>query len=156
VLEFDPTTLKIVWQYTPIEAGLVIPSNSHMFYSGLVSSAQRLPNGNTLITEGVGGRILEVTPAHELVWEYVSPYKSGPRNTVMVYRAYRVPYEWVPQVARPEEKSIHRIDNGKFRVPGSPRAKARKITALKSRLKLLASDEQFCVLPKDERGATAR
>ena len=43
-------------------------------YSHYISAAQRLPNGNTLITEGADGRIFEVTPQHELVWEYVSPY----------------------------------------------------------------------------------
>ena len=44
VLEIDPTTLKIVWQYTPAEAGYIIPVNSYGFFSPLISSAQRLPN----------------------------------------------------------------------------------------------------------------
>ena len=47
------------------------------FYSPFVSSAQRLPNGNTLITEGSDGRIFEVTRNHELVWEYISPYRGS-------------------------------------------------------------------------------
>ena len=50
-----------------------------------------LPNGNTFITEGVGGHMLEVTEEHEIVWEYVSPYFGGPLGN-MVYRAYRYPY----------------------------------------------------------------
>ena len=61
VLEIDPTTLEIVWQYTPAEAGLIEPLDSSRFYSPFVSGAQRLPNGNTLITEGSDGRIFEVT-----------------------------------------------------------------------------------------------
>ena len=61
VLEIDPITLKIVWQYTPGEAGLAVPVDANRFYSPFISSAQRLPNGNTLITEGSGGRIIEVT-----------------------------------------------------------------------------------------------
>ena len=38
---------------------------------------QRLPNGNTLITEGSDGRVFEVTPDHKIVWEFVSPYKAS-------------------------------------------------------------------------------
>lgn len=67
VLEIDPITLKIVWQYTPAEAGYMMPFDSNRFYSPFISGAQRLPNGNTLITEGSGGRIIEVTPDHELI-----------------------------------------------------------------------------------------
>ena len=63
VLEIDPITLKVVWQYTPVEAGLPFPVDANRFYSPFISSAQRLPNGNTLITEGSGGRLIEVTPA---------------------------------------------------------------------------------------------
>ena len=73
VLEFDPTTLKIVWQYTPIEAGFIKPVDANRFYSPFISSAQRLPNGNTLITEGSGGRIFEVTADCEICLLYTSP-----------------------------------------------------------------------------------
>jgi hypothetical protein len=166
VLEFDPVTLKIVWQYSPTEAGLIIPMNAFMFYSGFVSSAQRLPNGNTLITEGAYGRIFEVTGDHEVVWEYISPYGGGQikspqdespgsgwrRNINMVYRAYRLPYEWIPQVARPQEKALPPINNSKFRVPGSPRRKAKRITTLKNRSKLAHSEAQYCVVPKNDAG----
>ena len=149
VIEFDPVTLEVVWQYTPREAGFVIPLNAYMFYSGFISSAQRLPNGNTLITEGAGGRIFEVTREHEIVWEYVSPYKGGKYNMNMVYRAYRLPYDWVPQLARPEERAIPHLDNRKFRVPGSPRRKAGKVTTLKSQ-RGTAYGSQFCVTPTDK------
>lgn len=66
VIEVDPRTNEIVWEYrdTP-------PYN---FFSPLVSGARRLPNGNTLITEGLFGRIFEVTPEKEVVWEYVNPH----------------------------------------------------------------------------------
>ena len=33
---------------------------------------QFLPNGNILATESNGGRVREVTPDHEVVWEYAS------------------------------------------------------------------------------------
>jgi hypothetical protein len=164
VLEFDPLTLKIVWQYSPIEAGLMIHVNAPMLYSGLVSSAQRLPNGNTLITEGVCERIFEVTRDHELVWEYVNPYGTGEtkghqgesagssvqRNINVVYRAYRLPYEWIPQVTKPQEKALLPIDNNRFRVPGSPRRKAKRVTTLKNRSKLTDSAAQYCVVVKND------
>ena len=35
-----------------------------------MSSAQRLVNGNTLITEANMGRVFEVTKEGEVVWEY--------------------------------------------------------------------------------------
>ncbi|MEH7547847.1 MULTISPECIES: aryl-sulfate sulfotransferase [Bacillaceae] len=118
ILEINPVTLEIEWQYTPTEAGFQAPLDSYRFYSPYISSAQRLPNGNTLITEGADGRIFEVTREHELVWEYISPYKNG-RNSNMVYRAYRLPYEWVPQLERPEEKEIVPLDVASFRVPNA-------------------------------------
>ena len=133
VLEFDPITLEIVWQYTPLEAGFAGYEHASNFYSVSISGMQRLPNGNTLICEGQFGRLLEVTREHETVWEYVAPLKAdleGDRiNTIS--RAHRVPYEWVPQVDKPEEKAIPRIDNRTFRVPGSPRKKAGKVTRVK-------------------------
>ena len=73
VLEFDPITLEIIWQYTPVEAGSFLFTDASKFYSSYISAAQRLPNGNTLITEGSDGRIIEVTPEHEIVREYINP-----------------------------------------------------------------------------------
>jgi hypothetical protein len=122
-LEIDPISLKIVWQYTPAEAGFLIPLDASRFYSPFVSSAQRLPNGNTLITEGSDGRIFEVTRNHELVWEYISPYRGSRGLTRglmnMVYRAYRAPYTWVPQRPAPTEAPILPLERSGFRVPGA-------------------------------------
>ena len=56
------------------EVGFLVPVDASRFYSPFISSAQRLPNGNTLITEGSGGRMIEVTADHRIVWEYISPY----------------------------------------------------------------------------------
>ena len=118
VLQINPVTLEITWQYTAEEAGNFI-FDASKFYSPYISSAQRLPNGNTLITEGSDGRLIEVTPEHEIVWEYINPYytKLGNKYSLnMVYRAYRVPYEWVPQLNIPEEKEVIPLDVTKFRV----------------------------------------
>ena len=40
------------------------------FYSAFISGAQRLPNGHTLICSGAGGRVFEVTPSGETVWNF--------------------------------------------------------------------------------------
>jgi hypothetical protein len=98
VLEINPVTLELVWSY-------VQPAQ---FYSSNISGAQRLPNGNTLVTEGAPGRMFEVTREGTLVWEYMSPFfgTAGPRPTNAVYRAYRVPYDWIPQIERPKERAV--------------------------------------------------
>jgi len=147
ILEINPVTLEIEWQYTPTEAGFTQPLDSYRFYSPYISSAQRLPNGNTLITEGADGRIFEVTREHELVWEYISPYKNK-INANMVYRAYRVPYEWVPQLEKPQEQAILPIDVADYRVPGSaPRGAASTVEIVGTR----SFDEgAFCVASTDE------
>jgi len=108
VLEIDPVTLKRVWQY-------VAPGQ---FFSTNISGAQRLPNGNTLVTEGATGRMFEVTAGGAIVWEYVNPFfTNGPRPSNTVYRAYRVPYDWIPQLPRPNEKAVTPPALGEFRVP---------------------------------------
>jgi hypothetical protein len=144
-LEIDPISLKIVWQYTPIEAGFVMPLDASRFYSPFISSAQRLPNGNTLITEGSDGRIFEVTRNHELVWEYISPY-WGKRGLNMVYRAYRAPYAWVPQRQAPTETPIPPLDRSQFRVQGAAQpGREREISV--PGVEADQQDAAFCVAP---------
>jgi hypothetical protein len=127
VLQLDPVSFEIKWQYPK---PMMRPGRDR-FYSSFVSSAQRLPNGNTLITEGNGGRLFEVTAEHEIVWEYVSPYLNRMSGSALVYRAYRVPYDWVPQAAKPVATPVPRIDNAHFRVPGSPESRKGKVTGIK-------------------------
>lgn len=43
------------------------------FFSRIISGAQHLPNGNVLITVGLSGRLIEVTPENEIVWDYINP-----------------------------------------------------------------------------------
>lgn len=43
-------------------------------FAAIISGSQRLPNGNTLLNYGTHGRIVEVTPDGEVVWDYVNPY----------------------------------------------------------------------------------
>jgi hypothetical protein len=94
VIEIDPASNAIVWKYQEAR-----PFN---FFSPRISSAQRLPNGNTLVNEGNFGRMFEVTTGGDVVWEYVNPY-FGPAAVApklqqnSVFRAYRYSEE---QMAR--------------------------------------------------------
>jgi hypothetical protein len=145
VLEIDPQTLKITWQYTPAEAGLRIPFDANRFYSPIVSAAQRLPNGNTMITEGTGGRLIEVTPDHRIVWEYISPYFGKTAHYNLIYRAYRLPYEWVPQLDPPKETPVEPMDVSAFRVPGAAAPGGAEVTEVPG-VKPYQQAEVLCVV----------
>ena len=116
VIEIDPITLEIIWECSATKMGHPAVIQNNWFYSPLVSSAQRLPNGNTFITEGTEGRFFEVTPKNEIVWEYINPYTTKPGY---VYRAYRYPYDYVPQLPKPDEIAIKPVENNTFRLPGA-------------------------------------
>lgn len=87
VLEWDPATDEKIWEYRG--------NPTHTFDSHFISGASRLPNGNTLICEGLWGRLFEVARDGDIVWEYINPYTAeqtkGPTvGTVnSVFRAYR-------------------------------------------------------------------
>ena len=59
---------------------------------------------------------MEVTADKEVVWEYISPFGKGIDFT---YRAYRYPYDYVPQLESPVEVAIEPIDIHSFRVEGA-------------------------------------
>lgn len=84
VVEVNPKTNEIQWKYET--------RPGWDFFSYFISGAQRLPNGNTLICEGMTGRLFEVTRDGEVVWEYINPFfgeseRFGRSN--LVFRAYR-------------------------------------------------------------------
>jgi hypothetical protein len=106
VLEINPVTLELVWSYA-----------APRFYGSNISGAQRLPNGDTLVTEGPSGRLFEVTKESQIVWEYIYPQFSGAQSSNSVYRSYRLPYDWIPQIERPKERAIVPPALGGFRVP---------------------------------------
>lgn len=107
VLEINPVTLELVWSYT-----------NPRFFSTNISGAQRLPNGNTLVTAGAGGRMFEVTKEGAIVWEYMYPLFAGPNSASnAVYRAYRIPYGWIPQLAKPKEQRITPPALRDFKIP---------------------------------------
>lgn len=98
VLEIDPSNNAVVWSYTD--------DMVNAFYSPFMGNAQRLPNGNTHVTESATGRLFEVTPASEVVWEYVIPWfdqypdeaarKTGPGQLNSVFQTFRYSCEQLP------------------------------------------------------------
>ena len=79
--EIDPSTGRTVWEYRDPEG----------FFSPYRSGVQRLADGNTLICSSDEGRIFEVTPQGEVVWDYHSPFWGTNRGNEgrHVYRATR-------------------------------------------------------------------
>ena len=146
VLEIDPIRMEIVWKVLPRNFGFVQPYLADQFYSCYVSGAQRLPNGNTLITEGARGRIIEITNDFEIVWEYVSPYLGDMLD--IIYRSYRYPYEYVPQIEPPQEVPIKRIDNLDFRMPGAKSKEFRRFVEVEGTRELVEQDG-FCLEKED-------
>jgi hypothetical protein len=128
ILEIDPNTRDIVWQYDASSSG----DQVWTFFSYFMGGVRRLPNGNTLICETIHGRIFQVTPEGEIVWEYVCPIFVGPDgkegedvNLVTwmhqgkrnwMYRAQPIPYDWVPEDTARSEKAVIAPDNASYRV----------------------------------------
>ena len=93
VLEFDPFTREIIWEY---------PGDSEApLFTMDCGSSERLPNGNTLISESNRGRAIEVTPDKQIVWEFINPHRAGENNELIatlfevVRLDSRFPLDWV-------------------------------------------------------------
>ncbi len=82
VVEVDPLSDEIVWEYRAAK-----PKD---FYSRAQGAAQRLPNGNTLITDSDSGLLFEVTPDGEIVWEYRNTNRSEKGERIVIARARRL------------------------------------------------------------------
>jgi hypothetical protein len=85
VLELDPLTGETVWQFGG--------TRGVDFFSKTLGSCQRLPNGNTLITESENGRALEVTPEGRVVWEFYNPHRAGDHRELVavLFEMVRLP-----------------------------------------------------------------
>ena len=84
VIEVDPRSNEIVWEYQ--DAPL------YAFFSPYISGARRLAGGNTLITEGFSGRMFQVTPEGEVVWEYVSPHFHKTHEGILASNVFRATF----------------------------------------------------------------
>jgi hypothetical protein len=94
VLEIDIKTNNEVWTY--------LSKYLLDFFSPINGSAQRLWNGNTLICEGNKGRIFEVTPQRDIVWEYYNPEYL--EDVTLAENFGKVVHNWVYRARRyPED-----------------------------------------------------
>jgi len=90
IQSIEPSTGELVWQY-----------GSQFFYSSVAGTVQKLPGANFVVASSHGGRIFEITPKGEIVWEWVPPY--------MPMRPERLTYDHCPQLAalaHPEETGV--------------------------------------------------
>jgi hypothetical protein len=84
----DPVAGEIAWEY-----------GSEYFFSSVAGTAQALPGDNIAIASSHGGRIFEITPAGEIVWEWVPPY--------LPMRPERLPADYCPQLAAlPQQEAV--------------------------------------------------
>lgn len=92
VVELDPLTREIVWEYkapTPTD-----------FYSEARGSCQRLPNGNTLITNSNSGQVFEVTRDGDIVWEFLSPHLNDEGHRTSIIRMKRYERDYIDRILR--------------------------------------------------------
>ena len=101
VREIRPLTSEVVWEY------IADPPTS--FRSPEMCGVQRLPNGNTLVTDNTnGGRIFELTPSKEIVWEWENPEVYPTTGISMpVYQARRVLRNELDMFLNSEAKMKH-------------------------------------------------
>ena len=88
IIELDPVAREIVWEYT------ATPRTD--FFSHRRGGNQRLPNGNTLVTSSDAGRVFEVPPGGDIVWEFFNPVTrntatNGQVLRAAIYRMMRIP-----------------------------------------------------------------
>lgn len=82
VIELDPIAERIVWEYRA--------PRPEEFFTASRGASQRLPNGNTLITNSDSGQVFEVTAAGEKVWEFLNPALNdkGQRASIVRMKRY--------------------------------------------------------------------
>ncbi len=90
IIEYDPIIGKTIWTFEG--------DPPHSFSSKACGTNQRLPNGNTLITESSKGRAFEVTPDKEFVWEYIISDSAGLKHDLnaVLFEMKRMPADFSP------------------------------------------------------------
>ncbi len=89
----DPHTREVTWEYTGPE--------SDPLFSKTSGGVEVLPNGNLLIIETNKGRVLELTPDKDIVWEFHNPYVTGAAGSLVAS---------VFQMDRVTESSVEWLD----------------------------------------------
>ena len=90
VVEVDPISEKVVWEYQA--------PNPRDFYTASRGSNQRLPNGNTLIATSDKGELFEVTSTGDVVWRYLSPHLNDGGHRATIVRAKRYETDFVEEL----------------------------------------------------------
>lgn len=107
VIEIDPLSNKIVWEFNGGKTG---PEKAK-FAASIMSGAQRLQNGDTLIIDTLRGHLVETTSDNRIVWDFVNPFTSvstGPFENNIVFKARRYsPQEinWPEKISPPLPKT---------------------------------------------------
>jgi hypothetical protein len=79
IVEVDPRSNRVAWRYAPANG----------FFSNIRGACQRLPNGNTLVTESQTGYAFEVTPDGETAWRFANPSVDRTGMRQAIYRMQR-------------------------------------------------------------------
>ena len=83
VVELDPLTNEVVWEYRGK------PKES--FYTKSRGSNQLLPNGNVLVCESDAARAFEVDREGRLQWAWINPAENEKGQRLTLVRMYRYP-----------------------------------------------------------------
>lgn len=103
VVEVNPQKNQVVWEFNGGKTGI----EQVNFFEPIISGAQRLENGNTLIIEGVSGHLFEITKDKQLVWDFINPYTSYttgvfPNNSIFKARRYSIDeIDWPERLPHP-------------------------------------------------------
>ncbi len=83
VIEISPKSGKVMWDYQ----GGSHRFEKYQFVSRVMSGAQRLSNGNTLITLSVPGMLVEIDAKEKVVWRYFNKFDLRDDSTAWPYQS---------------------------------------------------------------------
>jgi hypothetical protein len=99
VIQINPVNYEITWEYKT--------DPPQKFFSQFRGSAQRFPNGNTLITEADSGHVFEVTKQGETVWEFYNPLFNQNNHRRLIYRMLRYPKKTIKKLIKKYSKKYY-------------------------------------------------
>lgn len=91
-IELNPLTGQIEWEYHA--------PNPTDFYTASRGGNQRLPNGNTLITNSNSGQAFEVTRDGDIVWEFLTPHTDDKGHRATIFRMKRYEPAFIDRIRR--------------------------------------------------------
>jgi Arylsulfotransferase (ASST) len=94
VIEYNPSANTSSCRYGDLP--------DERFYSPTCGTVERLPNGNTLVTESDPGRAFEINDQRKIVWEFYNPHRAGGNDEFVatLFEVVRIdpdfPLQWLP------------------------------------------------------------